>query len=153
MTQSSVMKKTWRRSWQCSKVRTGGFPCPLSLTVCSEPDYFPQHLDLTSLRFSAKYKLLSWDGCLPPCLWDLVKLPGEVFSTQAFVLLSLAGQGLVTLQTSCLAAAVTAKPAVWAKPWGAAKEDGFCLVTQQADWRNGPCNSWTPSPFFFFFNK
>lgn len=81
-----------------------------------------------------------------------MKLPGEVFSTQAFVLLPLAGQGLVTLQTSCLAAAVTAKPAVWAKPWGAAKEDGFCLVTQQADWHNGPCNSWTPSPFFFFFS-
>lgn len=46
------------------------------------------------------------------------------------MLLPLAGQGLVTLQTSCLAAAVTTKPAVWAKPWGAAKEDGFCLVTQ-----------------------
>lgn len=49
--------------------------------------------------------------------------------TQAFVLLPLAGQGLVTLQTSCLAAAVTTKPAVWAKPQRAAKEDGFCLVT------------------------
>lgn len=54
VTQSSVMKKTWRRSWQYSKVRTGGSSCPLNLTACSEPDYFPQHLDLTSLRFSAK---------------------------------------------------------------------------------------------------
>lgn len=65
-----------------------------------------------------------------PLLVGLGETSGEVFSTQAFVLLPLAGQGLVTLQTSCLAAAVTTKPAVWAKPWGAAKEDGFCLVTQ-----------------------
>lgn len=41
----------------------------------------------------------------------------------------LAGQGYVTLQTSSLVAAITAKPAAWAKPWGAAKEDSFCLDT------------------------
>lgn len=51
------------------------------------------------------------------------------FPTRAFVLPPLAGQGRVTLQTSCVAAAITAKPAVWAKSWGAAKEDGFCLDT------------------------
>lgn len=51
------------------------------------------------------------------------------FPTRAFVLPPLAGQGHVTLQTFCLEAAITAKPAAWAKPRGAAKEDSFCLDT------------------------
>ena len=51
------------------------------------------------------------------------------FPTQAFVLPPLAGQGHGTLQTSCLVAAITAKPAAREKPRGAAKEDSFCLDT------------------------
>lgn len=120
VTQSSAMKKIWRRSWQCSKVRTSGFPCPFSLTICSE-----QIICLSTWIVPAQDSLpntsdgAGTDGWMPPhCLWDSVKFPGEVVFPHES--LCLVRPGHVTLQPSCLAAAGTAKPAAWTKLWGAA---------------------------------